>query len=193
MFLVVYESLYGNTRAVAEAIAAGLAAAGEARAVSVGEAIERGLADVELLVVGTPTHAWGLPRERTWAPKGYAAPASPKPATLVRNWLATLPAGGGKPAAAFSTRLGKARLLTGSAAPGIARRLRHHGWAQAAAPASFVVGGTEGPLGPGEHDRARAWGADLARAVARRPAQPGQHGAMDQTDKTARSVDSARH
>lgn len=165
--LVVYESLYGNTRAVAEAVAEGLQACGEARAITVAEAQEAGLADVDLLVVGTPTHAWGLPRDSTWEPKGYKTPSSPKPATLVRAWLADLPAGGGRPAAAFSTRLDKAQVLTGSAAGGIARRLRHHGWSRACAPASFVVSGTDGPLGPGELARARSWGDELGRAVTR--------------------------
>jgi flavodoxin len=53
--LVVYESIYGNTRAVAEAIAEGL---GGAVVRSVHEADASG--PVELLVVGGPTHMHGM-------------------------------------------------------------------------------------------------------------------------------------
>ncbi|MFL6114535.1 MAG: flavodoxin family protein [Catenulispora sp.] len=60
--LVVYESMYGNTRAVAEAVASGLRPAYETE---VKPAVDIGAADVDradLLVVGGPTHVHGLPR-----------------------------------------------------------------------------------------------------------------------------------
>jgi flavorubredoxin len=56
--VVVYESIYGNTRAIAEAIAEGLAPLGEVEVRAVHEA---GSVDVaEVLVVGGPTHMHGL-------------------------------------------------------------------------------------------------------------------------------------
>ncbi|HEX2369421.1 MAG TPA: flavodoxin domain-containing protein [Acidimicrobiia bacterium] len=55
--VVVYESVYGNTAAVAEAIASGLRAHGDVDLRAVGD--EPAVAD--LLVVGAPTHGHGLP------------------------------------------------------------------------------------------------------------------------------------
>jgi Flavodoxin domain len=163
--LVVYESLYGNTKSVAEAIADGLRNWGSSRAVIVG-AIERSdLEHVDLLVVGAPTHAWGLPRERTWT-QAKPKPSSPTAGIRLRAWPDQLPSGVGRPAASFDTRMNRPRFVTGSAARGIARRLHHHGWARATAPASFLVTGTTGPLIAGELDRARAWGDALGRVAA---------------------------
>jgi flavodoxin len=159
--VVVYESMYGNTEAIARAIAAGLAAYGQAEAVVVDDADRAAIDEVDLLVVGTPTHAWGLPRERTWESDGAGA----RRGRLVRDWLTGVSDGRGRPAAAFATRLDKSRILTGSAAGGIARRLRRRGWATTQTPASFRVTGGEGPLRVGEVDRARAWGEQLGSAV----------------------------
>ncbi|WP_134774102.1 flavodoxin family protein [Ornithinimicrobium flavum] len=52
-YLVVYESAFGNTREVAEAVAAGLG--GEAEVVDVGATPPLAGLDVDLLVVGGPT------------------------------------------------------------------------------------------------------------------------------------------
>ncbi|MDX5309965.1 MAG: flavodoxin domain-containing protein, partial [Rhodococcus sp. (in: high G+C Gram-positive bacteria)] len=55
--LVVYESMFGNTRHVAEAVARGLGSA--VRTVPVTQAHEENLSDYDLVVVGGPTHAHG--------------------------------------------------------------------------------------------------------------------------------------
>jgi hypothetical protein len=167
--LIVYESMYGNTRAIAEAVAEGLSGAYDARVRSVHEA-GADAAEADLLVVGGPTHmhgmTTGLSRRMT------AQAAAEDGATLepgadaepgLRRWLADLPRRTGAPAAAFDTRLDRAAALTGSAARGIARRLRHHGYAVVGAE-SFLVEDAEGPLADGEADRARAWGATLGTA-----------------------------
>lgn len=60
--LVVYESMYGNTRAIAEAVAEGLSEATDVKAVPTSEAREI-LVDnpaLDLIVFGTPTHAHGM-------------------------------------------------------------------------------------------------------------------------------------
>ena len=161
--LVVYESLFGNTRAVAEAIADELAQFGPSTAVNVDAvAGDEGLDDVELLVVGAPTHAWGLPRRSSWVEQA----TEPRPARPIREWLADLPDGKGRPAAAFATRLASPRLLTGSSASGIARRLRKRGWSRIASAESFLVTATAGPLGTDQLIAARNWARTLGGQAA---------------------------
>jgi hypothetical protein len=168
--LVVYESMYGNTEEIAASVAQGLSRHGAVTVSNVDALAPGALADVDLLVVGAPTQAWGLPRVRTWfGPTTTRTPAAPMPDRFVRDWLQDLPDGHGRAGAAFATRLGRPRALTGSAASGIARRMRRRNWPQLVAPESFIVTGTDGPLREGELDRAEAWGDALGRAVDRRP------------------------
>lgn len=92
---------------------------------------------------------------------GGAQPAE----TGLREWLAVLAqAPTGVRAATFDTRMDRPRLPS-SAAAGAARKLRRLGYDLVARPATFRVTGTQGPLREGELDRARAWGADVARAA----------------------------
>jgi hypothetical protein len=85
-----------------------------------------------------------------------------------RGWIDTLPNGARGPrVATFDTRAHKPALLVGSAAAGISRRLRQHGYALAAEPESFFVEGTSGPLEEGELERAWEWGRTLASEVSR--------------------------
>ena len=89
--------------------------------------------DVDLLVVGGPTHMHGL---TTAMSRKMAVTASKEDAAHVepgasehpglREWLRDLEARGIK-AAAFDTRGDARAALTGSAARGIARRLRRRG------------------------------------------------------------------
>ena len=160
--LVVYESIYGNTRAVAEAIAEGL---GDAKALPVHEAtghVER----TALLVVGGPTHMHGLAttRSRQAGAKAEGAAHVEPDATEepgLREWLRDLPEGDGAPAASFDTRLDKSPWLTGEASRGIAKRLRHLGY-DLVANESFLVEDSQGPMSEGELERAREWGRRLA-------------------------------
>jgi flavodoxin len=164
--LVVYESWFGNTRRVAEQIAGALAQAGEAELVSATEQLPP-LENVDLLVVGAPTHIHGLSsrrsREGALTQGGHG-----EPGIGVRGWIESLPNGSRGPrAAAFDTRAHKPVLLVGSAARGIARRLREHGYRLAAEPESFFVQGSPGPLEEGELERAEEWGKTLADEVSR--------------------------
>jgi hypothetical protein len=88
-------------------------------------------------------------------------PAAP----VLRDLLSQLPEATGRRAAAFDTRIGKPKVVTGSAAKGIAKRLRRHGYELVAEPESFVVDDTHGPLHAGELERARQWGRDLAKTA----------------------------
>ena len=123
--------------------------------------------DVDLLVVGGPTHMHGL---TTAMSRKMAASAGKEDAAHVepgaseqpglREWLRDLEARGIK-AAAFDTRGDARAALTGSAARGIARRLRRRG-CEVIDSQSFLVADAEDPLEDGELDRAREWGASLA-------------------------------
>ena len=163
--VVVFESIYGNTREVANAVAAGLG--GDTVVAAVGDVDEAALTETELVVVGGPTHMHGLATSmsRKMAVKGAEEDSDVEldPAARsergVRDWLADL--GGGGPAAAFDTRIDKSPALTGSAARGIAKRLRRRGFTVVADPESFFVDDAEGPLVEGELERAREWGASL--------------------------------
>ncbi|MCC6224136.1 MAG: flavodoxin domain-containing protein [Thermoleophilia bacterium] len=168
--LVVYESAYGNTRAAAEAVAAGLAESAEVVLRAVGDAGPEQLAGADLLVVGGPTHVHGLVSHRSLQAAQEDALKHPEELHFegdldgppLREWLDARGAAEGVRAAAFDTRIGKPRLVTGSAAKRIARRLELHGYQLVAPPESFVVDGSAGPLHEGELERAREWGRVLA-------------------------------
>jgi hypothetical protein len=171
---VVYESLFGNTRLVAEAIADGIRTAGPAADVRVTRTDATKLSDVEdacLLVVGGPTHMMRMssPRSRQQglraagkAKDQYSRGPEPGAGLGLREWLQALPpARLGAVAAAFDTRL-ESR-LAGGAARSASRQLRRRGFGLAGQAEGFIVTGSQGPLRPGELDRARTWGAALSR------------------------------
>lgn len=173
--LVVYESLLGNTQAVALAIAEGL---GETRPVTVREvasAPDTIPPDVALLVVGGPTHAFGLSRPET---RADAASQTTEPVVStgrgLREWLEALSASDhATPAVTFDTRVDRPH-MPGSAAKKARKRLRLKGYADFDGPQSFHVHGKAGPLAEGELARARAWGEDLARKLTEAESLAGQ-------------------
>ncbi|KRE52588.1 flavodoxin family protein [Phycicoccus sp. Soil748] len=161
--LVVYESMYGNTGRVAQAIAEGLRDHVDAIVCEVGVAPDT-LPDVELLVVGGPTHAFGMSRAST---REDAARSAARPVVSgrrgIREWTEALSAPTTQVAlATFDTKVARPR-LPGSAAHAVARRLRRLGVRQVCPPETFHVQGREGPLSDGELERARAWGQSVAR------------------------------
>ena len=169
--LVVYESVYGNTRAVAEAIADGLEPLDGVDVKSVYETADSDPDEVDLLVVGGPTHMHGLSSSlsrrlaiQAGEEDGVEIEPGARDQRGLRQWLAER-SGSGRKAAAFDTRLDRSPTLTGVAARGIARRLHGGGYELVAKPESFLVEDAEGPLAPGELDRAREWGAKLAAAA----------------------------
>jgi hypothetical protein len=173
--VVVVESMFGNTEAVAHAVAEGLSEQFMVEVVRVAEAPAVIANDVDLLVVGGPTHAFGLTREGT---RLAARDQGAKPSTGVevglREWLGRLrPHSTALAAAAFDTRIKKTG-VPGSAARGAMRRLRRLGFRAAARPTSFYVAGIGGPLLDGELARARGWGTRLAAnaGAGQLPTQP---------------------
>jgi hypothetical protein len=168
--VVVYESMYGNTRSIAEAIAAQL----DAPAVPVKDATSELLTAAELVVIGSPTHAWGMPRASTRkaAIEGAAKPGSeltvePGAAGIgIREWLAEH-GNEIRTAAVFDTRIKAPGLVTGRASRHIARELRRCGAVLVASPHSFLVTKAN-RLVPGEQERAHVWAKTLARSVVAR-------------------------
>jgi hypothetical protein len=169
--MVVYESMFGNTRVIADVIAKGLEPVGIVVVVPVPEAGREMLADVDLLVVGGPTHFHGMSRTRT---RKWAAATAQKPKNDlvldrdaqgpgVSDWLRSLGHGHTK-VAAFDTRFRGPAVLRGRASRVISRKLRRHGFEVVLKPESFFVT-LQNQLEPGEEARAQEWGKRLAASV----------------------------
>ncbi len=183
--LVIYESMFGNTRLVAEAIARGIDGSGGCAARTPDAVSATELAGAELFVVGTPTHAWRMARRQTRRNAMRQAarraqelePGAMEPG--VREWLDQLAPQPGKFAAAFDTRMNLSKLVTGSASRSINRALRSRGFRIIDEPQSFTVIGGEGPVTAGDLTRAYEWGQTLsalatrAASLSTAPSMPG--------------------
>lgn len=161
--LVVYESMYGATKAVAEAIGEGLAERGPVRVAEVSAlAAEPGGRtvpdDVDLLVVGGPTHQFGLSRASSRAEAAKKGTIISTGAGI-REWLEATDLPKGLRVAAFDTKIMKPN-LPGAAARAAEKRLRRLGGTPAAPARSFEVD-KAGALVDGVLDAAREWGATL--------------------------------
>jgi hypothetical protein len=167
--LVVYESMFGNTRKVAEQIGEGLRPELDVTVVGVAEATPELVGEADLLVAGGPTHVHGLPgvRSRNAAKamtekEGSAFVLEPRALEPgMREWLKLLALRPATIAATFDTRMHGPAVFTGRASRGIARRLRRRG-AHVVAAESFLVD-KQNRLSDGETDRARAWAHELRR------------------------------
>lgn len=146
--LVVYDSKFGNTREIAERIG---------DAMKVGDTDVDVLSTVEftdlpdnldLLVIGAPTQAHGV--EAT-----------------MRAFLDRLPPNrlDHLKVAVFDTRMRWPKLLSGSAAEGVAKRITRNGAELVDDPESFFVADKEGSLREGEVDRAADWATFLLSTV----------------------------
>lgn len=174
--LVVFESMFGSTRDVAEAVAQGIGEHLPVRCVEVSAWAARRARtgdgalppEVTLLVVGAPTHAFSLSRPSTRADAaGQAGGSLVTAGAGLREWLAALDLPPGLAVAAFDTKVAKSH-LPGSAAAAAEKRLRHLGGRPVARHRSFWVAGTTEGLLPGELDAARAWGRTLTPVPAAR-------------------------
>lgn len=162
---VVYESVWGNTAAIARAIAEGIGPT--ARVLTTDEASPNLIGNADLIVAGAPVMAFGLPSDSVRASIAKSERDAPVPPDLahpsMRTWLASLPQGHA-PSASFDTRL---RWSPRGAAGTIDDSLQRAGHTRLVKPEKFVVTGKYGPLRDGELDRARRWGAALAKALAK--------------------------
>jgi len=137
--LIVYDSAYGNTERIAQAIGAALN--GEITVRRAGDVKAADLESVDLLIVGSPTQGGRPTKPVQDFLKGLSKPAK---------------------AAAFDTRARiKWAAVFGYAGPRIATSLRERGMALVAPAEAFYVKGKEGPLEDGEADRATEWARRL--------------------------------
>ena len=162
--LVVYESLWGNTAAVARAIADGLGDG--AQALTPDQVSEEMIAGADLLVAGAPVFGFSLPTDKMREAIERDEADAPKPPNLshpsLRSWLDSIPPGHAH-TAAFETRIWwSPRGATGD----IEKRFAAAGYQPIDKPHKFVVRGKYGPLRAGEVERAKAWGASLRQAIA---------------------------
>lgn len=171
---VVYESFFGNTKQIAEAIAEGLSPAFEVDVAAVQHADLEPQA--ELVVIGGPTHMGGISR---WLTRGGARRQArsegrepPSEGRSLGAWVkhAALPHGGG--VAVFDTSVRRTgRMPMGSAAKGLARCIERRGYQLCAPPTQFYV--TSGnQLEEGQRDLAEAWGRELATLIAAAASAP---------------------
>lgn len=157
--LIIYDSFFGNTEQVAQAMATALSRQAEVTAYRVGEVTPEQLTGLDLLIVGSPT-------------RGF------RPTPAIKKLIEDLPAQGLKrvKVAAFDTRISiedvGSRFLTvmvklfGYAAKPIADRLQKKAGELVLPPEGFIVEGKEGPLRKGELDRAADWAKQLGATVA---------------------------
>jgi len=152
--VVIYDTKFGNTEKIAEAIARGAGISGSVRVLDTAEASRPFPERPDLLIVGGPTQRRG-------------------PSPALRGFVDALPTFlRGVPAATFDTRYRGASWLMGSAASEAAKRLGKAGSRLAAPPESFFIA-RGGPLErqgleAGELERAEAWGRALGATVASR-------------------------
>ncbi len=149
--LIIYDSVFGNTEKIAQAIGEGTGA----RVVKVDAVTPADLEGVNLLLVGSPTRAF-------------------RPTEGIQKYLKALPKGALESVAVggFDTRADVAtvnsRVLTsmvkffGYAAEPIDKALVKCGGRQAVPPAGFFIEESEGPLREGELERAKEWGKQAA-------------------------------
>lgn len=158
--LVVVESRFGNSRTIAQAVVAGMEEQGaEVTVVGPDGAPDAVPDDVDLLVVGAPTHNRTLPTSST---REQAVSLGAEPSeTGVREWLGNGRLRAGLRVAAFATASSRT-VLSGSAAKGAARLIARTHPGVAVETQTFVVEGLKGPLKPGEVEAAHAWGCSLA-------------------------------
>jgi flavodoxin I len=156
--LIIYDSSFGNTEQIAQAIGHALGSQEDVEVLRVGDVKPEQLTGLKLLIVGSPTHGF-------------------RPTPTINNLLERIPMNGlgGVQVAAFDTRISMndidppmlrfaGRLvigLFGYAAKPIADKLKVKGGELTIPPEGFFVEGTEGPLKEGELERAADWARQI--------------------------------
>ncbi len=146
--LVVYDSVFGNTEQIAQAIGNALGSQEDVEILRVSNVKPEQLMGLELLIVGSPTHGG-------------------RPTSAIQDFLNKVsePAIRGINVAAFDTRF-STRLVRifGYAAGRIADSLKRNGGTLIVSPEGFFVKGKEGPLKEGEIERAASWAKVIVKS-----------------------------
>jgi flavodoxin len=142
--LVIYDTNFGNTKMIAEAIAEGLGKG--TKAVSVSKSNAKEIKGMDLLVVGSPIVGW-RPSEKMLELLSK----------LEKNQLK------GTKAASFDTRV--KIFVHGDAAKKISQKLEGAGADIITGPQAFYVKGKEGPLFEGEKEKAAQWAKKILSAI----------------------------
>ena len=154
--LVVYDSVFGNTEQIAQAMGNALAAQEDVETLQVSNVKPEQLTGLKALIVGSPT-------------RGF------RPTPAINNLLKSIPKNGlkGVKVAAFDTRFTEEEIessvfilrplvkVFGYAAKPIADMLKKKGGHLKMPPEGFFVDGTEGPLKEGELKRAADWARQI--------------------------------
>ena len=152
--LVIYFSKSGNTKAIAETIAATLGSSGNARTLSLEKVATADLKDIDVVVFGSPTYRMNLPAEI----KSFFESA---PKRSLRNVSA----------AAFDTSYKMSSFLSHfTAAKKLTGKLRRLGGKIIVPPQTFYVTKMEGPrynLYDSEIERAKAWAETILGKIKR--------------------------
>lgn len=137
---IVYDSIFGNTKQVAEALANALRKFGQVEIITVEHTHPLELANMDVLILGSPTQGW-------------------RPTPTMRDLLEYIPAEALNKLtiACFDTRFDRSTMLTGSAAKQMTKRLHKRGASHLLPTKSFFVEGTHGPLKAGELEEAVKW------------------------------------
>lgn len=171
--VVIVESMFGNTLAIAEAIRSGMQAHCSVSVISVTRVESTDLLGTDVVVVGGPTHIHGMSTEASRQNAAILALDSSSELKLdsaaagngIREWLQLvhkeeLP----NLYAAFDTRVRGLQIITGAASRRIDAQLRRLEKEQVLPPMSFLVG-PDHKLIAGERERAKEWGNQLAQSA----------------------------
>jgi flavodoxin I len=151
---IVYDSFFGNTEKIAQAIGKGIGPQVEVKLFRIADIQLESLVGVNVFIVGSPTRNF-------------------RPTPALRDFLKSIPDNGlkGVRVAAFDTGIAPQDLknrvsalfikLFGYAAKPIADLLQKKGGEQILPPQGFYVKVVEGPLKAGELERAEQWGKQL--------------------------------
>ena len=140
--LIVYDSQFGNTEKLAKAIAVALGSKEDIHVLRVNTVKEEDMKGLDILIVGSPIHAWGP----TKSIKSFMKSLRPEILSGVR-------------AAAFDT--GYPSRIAGSAAKSIEKALSKAGCSIVVPARKFIVTGNKGPLAGSELDNAAAWAKEI--------------------------------
>ena len=161
--LVVFESMFGNTEQIAQAVAEGLRASMPVDVTEVINAPADPPEDITLIVAGGPTEAFSMSRtndpRRRGQPRWSARPGGIRPAGVAGGAACRVIRTPNSPR--LTPRSTRCAIFPGRPPKSAAKAGRRHGFDLAAPPESFFVRDTAGPLVEGELDRARAWGQRL--------------------------------